>query len=188
MSDAMADRSAATPRPRITVFVGMSLDGYIADDNGNLEWLEAAAAADGEDYGFARLVASVDAVAMGRGTWDHIAHLDDLPYQGVPIYVFTHRPPEAHRPGVTFWSPTPTEAVDAWQQAGITHVYLDGGVTVSSFLAQGLVDDLVLTVVPMLLGSGRPLFHRHPQSTDLDLVDVDRHPNGVVSMRYRRRR
>lgn len=175
-----------------TPFVGMSLDGYIADDSGGLDWLEAAAApvdgAPGEDYGFASLVASVDAVAMGRNTWDHIAHLDDLPYQGVPIYVFTHRPPSEPRDGVTYWSSTPVEAMEAWREAGMRHVYLDGGVTVSAFLAEGLVDDLVLTVVPMLLGSGRPLFHRHPRATHLELVGVEGFPNGVVTQRYRRRR
>ena len=69
-----------------------------------------------------------------------------------------------------------------------THVYLDGGRLISDFLAAGLVDDLALTVIPLLLGSGRRLFHAVPRSTPLELTDTTPHPNGVVQLRYRVRR
>ncbi|MBK9737953.1 MAG: hypothetical protein IPO93_00190 [Actinobacteria bacterium] len=86
--------------PRVSVFIASSLDGFIATRDGSLAWLEAAAKED-EDYGFDAFLSSVDALAMGRGTYDHIAHLDPLPFGDRPVYVFTHRPP-APRPRVTF--------------------------------------------------------------------------------------
>ena len=122
----------------LSVFISCSLDGYIADDDGRLDWLDAAAVAE-EDYGFDAFLATVDALAMGRGTYDHIAHLDPLPFGSRPVFVFTHRPP-APRPGVTFCSMDPAEARLRWEQAGLGRVYLDGGHLISAFLDENLVD------------------------------------------------
>ena len=171
--------------PQISVYIAHSLDGYIADADGSLDWLFVAAGA--EDYGFEEFMAGIDGLAMGRGTWDFIADEPDQPFAGRPVYVFTSR--EAlPRDGVQFWSRAPHEAVDEWEAAGLTHVYLDGGRLISDFLAAGLVDDLALTVIPLLLGSGRRLFHAVPRSTPLELTDTTPHPNGVVQLRYRVRR
>ena len=169
---------------RLSVFIATSLDGYIARPDGNLDWLDAAARPD-EDYGYESFIATVDALAMGRGTYDHIAAIDPLPFGGRPLYVFTHRPP-APREGVTFWSPSPLGALGAWGEAGLRHVYVDGGVLVSSFLAEGLVDDLTITVVPVLLGEGLRLFHPVSASTSLVLRDVTPFPSGMVNLRYDR--
>ena len=172
-------------RPRISVYIAHSLDGYIADVDGSLDWLFAAAGS--EDYGYDEFMAGVDGLAMGRGTWDFIADEPDLPFGGRPVYVFTSREAKP-RAGVQFWSRTPHQAVAAWEAAGITHVYLDGGRLISDFLAAGYVDDLVLTVIPVLLGDGKPLFHAVPRSTQLELTGTTPHPNGVVQLRYRVRR
>lgn len=122
-------------RPRISVYVAMSLDGFIAGPDGQLDWLEGAAAA-GEDYGFEDYLRGVDAVAMGRRTWDVIAGIDDLPYGDRPLYVFTHRPAPG-RAGVTFWQRDPAAAVADWVERGHRAVYVDGGTLVSAFLAEG---------------------------------------------------
>jgi hypothetical protein len=87
---------------------------------------------------------------------------------------------------VRFWSRTPAEAVGEWHAAGLVHVHLDGGRLISDFLAAGLVDDLTLTVVPVLLGSGSRLFHEVPVLTSLRLESSRSYPNGVVQQRYRR--
>jgi hypothetical protein len=97
-------------RPQISVFAAVSLDGYLATADDGLEWLQAAANPT-DDHGFDELVDSVDAIAMGRRTWDHIADVPELPYRGRPIFVFTHQPPTAPRTGVTFWARTPEQAV-----------------------------------------------------------------------------
>ncbi len=177
--------AAQLGRPRISVYIAHSVDGYIADADGSLDWLFARAALEGEDYGHAEFMSSVDGLAMGRGTWDFIADEPSLPFEGRPVFVFTHRDARA-REGVRFWSRTPAEAVGEWHAAGLVHVYLDGGRLISDFLAAGLVDDLTLTVVPVLLGSGSRLFHEVPVLTSLRLESSRSYPNGVVQQRYRR--
>jgi dihydrofolate reductase len=122
------------PRPQLSVFIACSVDGYIATRDGHLNWLDAAAKAD-EDYGWDRFIASVDALAMGRGTYDHIADVDPWPFAGKQVFGFTHRPPAA-RDGVTFWSVSPAEAVAHWTEVGLRRVYVDGGHLISAFSVQ----------------------------------------------------
>lgn len=172
------------PRPRLSVFIACSADGYIATSDGDLGWLEAAARPD-EDYGWEGFIASVDGLAMGRGTYDHLAGPDPWPFTGKPVFVFTHRPP-APRDGVTFWSVDPRHAVAAWTELGLRRVYVDGGRLISAFLAERLVDDLTITVVPLLLGEGLRLFHGHSAATSLLLQRVRSFPSGMVSLEYTR--
>jgi dihydrofolate reductase len=174
----------STSRTRLSVFIASSLDGYIATRDGSLAWLEEAARSD-EDYGYQSFLGSVDALAMGRGTYDHIAGLDPLPFGGRPVFVFTHHPPPP-RDGVTFWQESPRAALDRWDRMGLGRVYVDGGALISDFLAQGLIDDLVLTKVPVLLGDGLPLFHPIPVGTDLRLDGVQSWPSGFVNLTYSR--
>jgi dihydrofolate reductase len=169
---------------RLSVFIASSLDGYIATREGSLGWLEEAAASE-EDYGYDSFLEGVDALAMGRGTYDHIAGLDPLPFGARPVFVFTHHPP-GPREGVTFWQESPRAALDRWNAMGLGRVYVDGGALISEFLAQGLIDDLVLTKVPVLLGDGLPLFHRIPVSTRLRLDSVQSWPSGFVNLTYSR--
>ena len=168
----------------LSVFIASSIDGYIATEGGSLEWLEAAARPE-EDYGFHAFIETVDALAMGRGTYDHIAHLDPLPFGDRPVHVFTHHPPRA-RPGVTFWAVSPRQALAHWEAAGLHRVYVDGGKLISAFLAEGLIDDMVLTTAPVLLGAGRPLFHPIAATARMELVDVRSWPSGFVNRTYRR--
>ena len=168
-------------RPRLSAFIATSLDGFIAAPDGSLEWLHAAAG-EGEDYGYDAFLADVDALAMGRGTYDHIASIDPLPFGDRPVYVFTHRPPAA-RGGVTFWSVDAAGAVDRWTAAGHRHVYVDGGVLIRSFLAAGLLDDLTITIAPVVLGDGIPLFPGGAVA-ELALTDVTSFPSGMATLRY----
>jgi dihydrofolate reductase len=169
---------------RLSVFIATSVDGYIATPDGSLDWLERAARPD-EDYGFEDFLADVDALAMGRGTYDHIAHLDPLPFGDRPVYVFTHRPP-APRAGVTFWDLDAQQALAHWTDLGFSRVYVDGGQVISDFLAEGLIDDLALTTAPVLLGSGRPLFHPITRSGRLRLEGIRSWPSGFVTRTYLR--
>ena len=167
------------------MFVAATLDGYIADVGGSLDWLHAAAA-EGEDFGHDDLMNTVDALAMGRGTYDYIEHLEPLPFSDRPVYVFTHRDVVA-RDGVTFWAATPEDAVREWTSRGLRRVYVDGGKLISSFLDAGLIDDITVTVVPLLLGEGTPLFSPSPRVTPLELDSVSGYPSGMAQLRYRRR-
>ena len=170
---------------RLSVFIACSLDGYIATQDGDLGWLERAARPD-EDYGYEEFMSTVDALAMGRGTYDHIADLDPLPFGEREVFVFTGNAPEP-RDGVTFWRPAPREAHATWQERGLERVYVDGGRLINSFLADGLIDDLTVTVVPLLLGSGRPLFHPGRPPAALTLTAVKHWPSGLVNLSYARR-
>ncbi|HYN55808.1 MAG TPA: dihydrofolate reductase family protein [Motilibacterales bacterium] len=169
---------------RLSVFIATSIDGYIASVDGSLDWLEEATRPD-EDYGYDAFLASVDALAMGRGTYNHIAHLDPLPFRERPVFVFTHQAPEP-RAGVTFCGLTPREALARWTDLGLERVYVDGGQVISAFLAEDLIDDLILTTAPVLLGAGRPLFHPGGRSADMKLDDVRSWPSGFVTRTYRR--
>lgn len=169
---------------RVSVYIATSIDGYIAAEDGSLDWLEGVARPD-EDYGYDAFLRGVDALAMGRGTYDHIAALDPLPFGGRPVYVFTHRPP-AERPGVTFWQLPPVAALAHWEAAGLGRVYLDGGRVISDFLAEGLIDDLALTTAPVLLGCGRRLFHPVARASSMQLEAVRSWPSGFVTRTYRR--
>jgi dihydrofolate reductase len=169
--------------PRLSVFLACSLDGYIATREGTLDWLDAAVGP-GEDYGYDAFIADIDALAMGRGTYDFIEHVEPLPFGERRLFVFTHRPIE--RADFTPISLTPEQAVAEWTAQGLRHVYVDGGVVISAFLKAGLIDDLTLTIVPLLLGDGLPLFHPGRPETRLTLEETKTFPSGVVWLRYRR--
>ncbi len=169
---------------RISVYIATSIDGYIATEDESLAWLEAAGSPD-EDYGFQGFLDSVDALAMGRGTYDHIQHLDPLPFGERDVFVFTSRS-SVPRHGVTFWSTDPRQALDEWRRRGLKRVYVDGGVLISAFLAEGLVDDMLLTTVPILLGRGRPLFHPVSRVQPMRLTGVQEFPSGMVNRSYQR--
>lgn len=173
-------------RPRLSVSCSCSLDGYLAAADGSVDWLEAAGDP-AEDHGDDAMLHSLDAVAMGRATYDALAHLRTLPFGDRPVYVFTHRRPP-RRPGVVFWSLTPDQAVAHWTQCGLRRVRIGGGHVVSAFLAEDLVDDLRVVVAPVLLGAGRPLFHPGRPGARLDLTTVRSFPSGMVSLQYRRAR
>ena len=97
--------------------------------------------------------------------------------------MFTHRPP-AERDGVTFWDASPLEAYEHWSRLGIGRTYVDGGFLISSFLDEGLIADMTLTKVPILLGSGWPLFHLIKRRNDFELRNVQRFPSGMMNLSY----
>jgi dihydrofolate reductase len=101
------------------------------------------------------------------------------------VHVFTSRDP-GPREGFEFYARTPADAVTHWEEHGVGRVYIDGGTRISQFLHAGLVDEMTLTTVPLLLGSGKPLFHRISKATPLRLVDSQVFDSGLVSLRYQR--
>jgi dihydrofolate reductase len=169
-------------RPRCSAFLATSLDGFIARADGGLGWLRRFETS-GEDYGFREFLASVDALVVGRGTYDAVLGLPEWPYAGKRVVVLTHRPP-APRLDETFASGAPGEVIASLAAAGARRIYVDGGATVSSFLRAGLLDDLVLSVVPVLLGDGIRLFQPPVPERRLALRDARSFPSGLVRLRY----
>jgi dihydrofolate reductase len=170
-------------RPTCAVFIAASLDGFIARPDGGLDWLRAVER-EGEDYGFAPFFASVDALLVGRGTWEVVLGFDPWPYGTKRVVVLTSRPATgAHGEG--FHSGDPAPLLARLHAEGVRRVYVDGGATVSRFLAAGLVDELTVSVIPVLLGDGIRLFQGGYPERSLALESSRAFPSGLVQLRYR---
>lgn len=169
---------------KASVFCGTSLDGFIARSNDALDFLPAGG---GEDHGFTEFLASVDAVVMGRRTFEVVLTFDGWPYGTKPVVVLSSRPLDIPAfPGAVIerMSGTPAEIVSRLAARGMEHIYVDGGVTIQRFLAAGLIQRLVITRVPVLIGSGIPLFG--PLSRDIVVrhVATRAFPSGLVQSEY----
>lgn len=167
---------SADGRPVCSVFVATSLDGYIARPDGSLDWLDAANAVvpEGEDCGFAAFMATVDTIVMGRRTFEQVLTFAEWPYGSTPVVVLSRR-------GVTPGSDSPdTVSVSAESPRRSRRIYVDGGQTIQGFLAAGLIDDLTITVIPVLLRAGRPLFGALRGDLRLDLESTRAFDFGFV--------
>lgn len=168
------------------VFIATSLDGFIARSNGDIDWLPAVEA--GEDYGYHAFVAGINAIVMGRASYEKVLSFGEWPYGATPVVVLSTRaltiPPE-HADRVVQMRGAPAEIVAQCAARGWHELYVDGGATIQRFLAAGLVDRLIVTRVPVLLGEGLPLFG--PTGRDLRVAHVKTHayPNGLVQSEYR---
>ena len=173
-----------------SVFLGMSVDGFIARPDGDLAWLTGGDEAggggvdDGEggDFGFGEFVSGIDALVMGRGTYEVIAPLAEWPYQGKPVHVLSTT--LAPDPRVTLHRSF-DEAVAALTAARYRRVYVDSGRTVHDFLAAGLVGELTLSRVPVLIGEGHTPFGPLPADVRLEHVRTRTFPGGMVQTTYR---
>jgi dihydrofolate reductase len=144
--------------PEAHVFIATSLDGYIAAPDGGIGWLTGLAVPEGEDHGYAAFMSGVDAVLMGRATWDKVLTFGAWPFS-VPVTVLSRTLPQGVlRPGVTARADGPRAALEAMAGAGARRVHVDGGQVITACLREGLVSRLIVTRVPVLLGAGLPLF------------------------------
>ncbi|MPQ96688.1 dihydrofolate reductase [Modestobacter sp. I12A-02628] len=165
------------------MFLGLSVDGYIARHDGDLTWLTSRGQAAG-DAGYTEFMAGIDAVVLGRTTYQVVAGFSEWPYGERPVHVLSTTLGSGDDPRVTVHRSLP-ELVAALEQAGSGDVYLDGGLVVRSFLAAGLVDELTLSQVPVLLGEGVSLFGPLPHDIDLEHVRTQVFGGGMVQTTYR---
>jgi dihydrofolate reductase len=170
--------------PTCHVFIATSVDGYIARSDGRIDWLQRAELP-GEDYGYARFFAACDVLVLGRKTWETVAGFGAWPYAGKRSVVLTHRPltPLANE---EVFSGSPRALAERLGREGARRVYVDGGAVISQFLAEGLIDELTVTQVPVLLGDGVPLFGPGRPELGLALVESRAFPSGVVQTTWRR--
>jgi len=173
------------PGSMITLYTALSLDGYVAGENDDLSWLDVAGKGgkDG-DYGYRAFYDSVDLVAMGRGTWSVARTFQPWPYGDKPCVVLTRQRQLSPVAGESF------EPFDeaAWRRrAAKEHVYLcGGGEATRLFLAAGLLDRMELATIPVLLGSGRPLFPAGFPRSQWRLTGCASHRSGVVQATWER--
>jgi dihydrofolate reductase len=169
---------------RIEVYIAVSLDGYISDPTGDFHWLDAYG--DPNDYGYEAFYAGVDALVMGRTTYDQVAAFPEWPYAGRPCFVLSHRPPAAPPPeAVRFVHGDIGDLVSQIRETGARRVWhVGGGKSIAAFLNAGAIDAWRIFVMPYLLGDGIRLFPEHTGAGPLRLLESHAYPNGVVEVRY----
>jgi dihydrofolate reductase len=171
---------------RITVFVGTSVDGFIARPDGGLDFLPPGG---GEPHGYDEFIASVDTIVIGRKTFETVLGFEEWPYGGKRVVVLSSRPLDLSGVGggrVEQMGGEPAEIAARLAAGGARHLYVDGGVTIQRFLRAGLVDRLVITRVPVLIGAGIPLFGSLPGDLRLRHVATRSYASGLVQSEYHR--
>jgi len=136
-----------------------------------------------EEHGYTAFFAGVDALVIGRGTWDTVLAFPQWPYGGKRVIVCTSRPADP-RHGEELWPGPPAALAAKLDGEGVRRVYLDGGALISSFLRAGLVDELTINVIPIILGGGHPLFSGDLPELPLRLAEGKTHSKGLVQLRY----
>lgn len=169
-------------RPRCSVYIAASVDGYIARPDGGLDWL-APMMVPGEDYGYHAFFATIDALVMGRKTYEVALGFPEWPYAGKRVVVLTHRPIDPRHGEERYDGPLGALAEDLGK-AGVQRVYVDGGDVIRQFLDAGLVDDLTLSIIPVILGDGIPLF-RAGRERWLQIEESRSFATGLVQNVYR---
>jgi dihydrofolate reductase len=168
---------------KASIFIGTSLDGFIARPNGDLDFLPPGG---GEPHGYDEFMATVDALVIGRKTFETVLTFDAWPYGEKPVIVLSTRPlaPAPADAVVERMSGPPIEIVAHLATRGIQHIYVDGGNTIQRFLRAGLIQRLIVTRVPVLIGAGIPLFGALDRDIALKHVATRHYASGLVQSEY----
>ena len=168
---------------KATVFIGTSLDGFIARVNGAFDFLPPGG---GEPHGYEEFMATVDALVIGRKSFEAIRAFDPWPYGKKPVFALSSTPLGTAPVGavVERTSGAPAEIVSQLTARGIRHIYVDGGITIQRFLNAGLIQRLIITRVPVLIGTGIPLFGAVPSDIFLKHVGTRQYASGLVQSEY----
>jgi dihydrofolate reductase len=168
---------------KASVFVGTSMDGFIARADGGLDWLPSGG---GEEHGYEAFIASVDALVIGRHTYETVLAFDQWPYGSKVVYVLSSKPLQPAPPGavVERLAGEPAALAAELTARGVRHAYIDGGITVQGFLRAGLIQRLIVTRVPVLIGSGIPLFGATGRDIFLRHVATRPYASGLVQSEY----
>jgi dihydrofolate reductase len=168
---------------KASVFVGTSVDGFIARVNGGLDFLPPGG---GEPHGYDEFMATVDALVIGRKTLETVLTFDTWPYGGKPVFVLsTHKlPPTPLGAVVERMSGEPAAILSQLDVRGIRHVYVDGGSTIQRFLEAGLIQSLTITRVPVIIGAGIPLFGAVQHDIILRHIGTRQYASGLVQSEY----
>lgn len=172
------------------VYIATSLDGYIADKKGELDWLHSIPNPDNLDLGWADFLRQIDALVMGRKTFETVCGFDvDWPYP-VPVFILSNSMtsiPEAYRDKAEIVSGPLPEVVESINAKGFNTLYIDGGKTIQGFLQADLIDEMIITQIPILLGGGVPLFGELPAPLTFEHISTQVHLEAMVQTHYRRK-
>jgi len=172
-----------------SVYIGTSLDGFIADKNGGIDWLDSIPIPDNLDMGYDDFTSQIDALVMGRITFETVCGFDiDWPYQK-PVFVLSNtleEIPEKLRDKAHLVKGKLTDILEQIHQRGHYRLYIDGGVTIQSFLKEDLIDEMIITIIPVLLGSGSPLFSDLPKELEFACTRSEVYLNKIVQNHFKR--
>jgi dihydrofolate reductase len=169
---------------KLILYIAMSLDGYIAKPDGDISFLSQVEK-EGEDYGYSEFIQTIDTVILGRKTYDKVLSMGiDMPYGNRKIYVLT-RNPHSGTNQVNFYSGRLTELIALLKRQEGKNIYCDGGAeTVNRLLQEDLIDELIVSIIPVLLGDGIRLFGGALQEQKLKLVKAKSFEKGLVQLQY----
>ena len=174
-----------------SAFIATSLDGYIADKNGEIDWLYAIPNPDQLDMGYGEFSSGIDAILMGRNTFDTVCGFEVAwPYEK-PVFVLSSsltEIPEKAGPHVSIVNGPLPEILEEINNQGFLRLYIDGGMVIQSFLREDLLDEITISVLPVVLGEGSPLFSYLPKMLEFQLVGSKTYLNSIVQNQYVRKR
>jgi dihydrofolate reductase len=168
----------------ISTFIGTSLDGFIARTNGAYDFLPEGG---GEPHGYVEFMASIDTLVIGRGTFETVLALPEWPYGKKRVVVLSSKPLDfsgVHGGRIEQMSGAPAEIVAKLETSGSKSLYIDGGVTIQGFLRAGLIQRIIITRVPVLIGEGIPLFGELGHDLKLRHVATQQYASGLVKSEY----
>jgi dihydrofolate reductase len=168
---------------KASVFIGTSLDGFIARVNGDFDFLPPGG---GESHGYEEFIASVDALVIGRKTYETVLAFNAWPYGAKPVFVLSTGPlaPAPVGARVEHMSGDPAAIVSQLDARGVRHAYIDGGITIQQFLQARLIQRLIITRVPVLIGTGIPLFGPLQRDIILRHIETRQYASGLVRSEY----
>jgi dihydrofolate reductase len=169
---------------KASVFIATSLDGFIARSDGALDWHPQDG---GEPHGYDEFIATVDAVVIGRKTFETVLAFEAWPYGVMQVIVLSSNPSTLKAPDgavCEFMTGSPSEVIERLRVRGFSHLYVDGGITIQRFLEAGLIQRVIITRIPVLLGGGIPLFGSLQQDIRLTHVGTRAFPSGMVQSEY----
>jgi dihydrofolate reductase len=174
---------------RVSVFIATSLDGYIAREGGQLDWLDAANASvpKGEDCGYSQFMETIDVLVMGRKTYEKILSFGMWPYGNTSVIVLSRNKIEFSNDSnqnLSCSSQSPKQLCKRLAKEGAKRLYIDGGITIQRFLADGMINDITITVIPILLGSGKSLFGKLEKDIALKHISTETFDFGFVQLVY----
>ncbi len=168
------------------VYIATSLDGYIAGAGGEIDWLNEIPNPSDSDYGFSDFMARVDAIVMGRNTFETVVSFGIWPYER-PVFVLStslYKLPDGYEDKASIVNADAAELVRDLNARGYEHLYIDGGLTIQSFLQQDLIDEMIITRIPILLGDGIPLFGKMDRRLHFRHAQTDVYNDMLVKSRF----
>jgi dihydrofolate reductase len=169
---------------RASVFVGTSVDGFIARRNGDFDFLPEGG---GEPHGYDEFMASVDVLVIGRNTFEKVLTFEKWPYAEKRVVVLSSRTIDVSNvrgAPIEHMSGSPADITSRLAASGASHAYIDGGITVQRFLRARLIQRIIVTRVPVLIGEGIPLFGSLPHDVQLRHIVTKNYPSGMVKSEY----